>query len=131
SPTLGGLNSDGSTIINTKAKSGAYPYPTNDQTNHYGGGFGWGTGKHKTYYSNKYVDASFVKIKNITLGYTLPECILKTLHVSNLRVYANVLNPFTITNYKGFDPEWASASISDGTGGPSTVTYQFGVNIKF
>jgi len=131
SPTLGGLNSDGSTIINTKAKSGAYPYPTNDQTNHYGGGFGWGTGKHKTYYSNKYVNASFVKIKNITLGYTLPECILKTLHVSNLRVYANVLNPFTITNYKGFDPEWASASISDGTGGPSTVTYQFGVNIKF
>lgn len=48
-----------------------------------------------------------------------------------MRIYANILNPFTFTDYKGFDPEWADAKISDGTGGPSSVTYQLGLNVKF
>lgn len=130
-PTLGGLNADGSTIINTNGQNGSYPYPDNDQKNNYGGGFGWGNGKQTTYYTNQYVDASYVKIKNITVGYTFPANWLKPLHISHLRVYANVLNPFTFTDYKGFDPEWADASISNGKGGPSSVTWQFGVNLKF
>ena len=130
-PTLGGLNADGTTIINTNRQMGSYPYPDNDKANNYGGGFGWGNGKQKTYYTNQYVDASYVKIKNITLGYTFPTKWLKPLRISYLRLYANVLNPFTFTDYKGFDPEWASASISDGTGGPSSVTWQFGINLKF
>ena len=37
--------------------------------------------------------------------------------------------PFCFTNYKGFDPEWASQNLQNG--GPSSVTYQFGVNLKF
>ena len=56
---------------------------------------------------------------------------MSRIGVKSLRVYANVLNPFVFTDYKGFDPEWADAGISDGTGGPASVTYQFGVNVKF
>jgi TonB-linked SusC/RagA family outer membrane protein len=76
-----------------------------------------------------YRDASFVKVKNITLGYTFPAATLDQLGLRSLRVYANVLNPFVFTDYDGFDPEWAGASLSDG--GISSITYQFGVNLKF
>lgn len=76
-----------------------------------------------------YKDASFVKVKNITLGYTIPSAVLERAKIQSLRVYANVLNPFVFTDYDGFDPEWAGASFSDG--GMSSVTYQFGVNLKF
>ncbi|HYF70740.1 MAG TPA: TonB-dependent receptor [Ohtaekwangia sp.] len=76
-----------------------------------------------------YKDASFVKVKNITLGYTLPAGLLDRLKVKRLRVYTNILNPFVFTDYEGFDPEWADATFS--RGGMSSVTYQFGVNAKF
>lgn len=76
-----------------------------------------------------YRDASFTKIKNITLGYTFPDAMVSRIGVRSLRVYANVLNPFVFTDYDGFDPEWADASL--GRGGISSVTYQFGVNLKF
>ena len=71
------------------------------------------------------------KIKNITVGYTFSKKLIKKIGLENLRIYANILNPFTFTDYKGFDPEWADAKISDGTGGPSSVTYQLGLNVKF
>ena len=57
--------------------------------------------------------------------------LLSKIGVDYLRLYINVLNPFTFTSYKGFDPEWADAELSDGTGGPSTRTYQIGINLKF
>lgn len=126
------LNADGRGyhILET-AHMGSYPYPTNTANNNYGGGIGWGTDKQTTYVGNSYVDNSFVKVKNITLGYTFPTSWLSKIHVSSLRLYVNVLNPFTFTDYKGFDPEWADASLNDGTGGPSSRTYQVGVNLKF
>jgi hypothetical protein len=77
-----------------------------------------------------WVDASYLKVRNITLGYTLPKSVLKSLKMTNIRVYCNVLNPFVFTNYEGFDPEWAGASMGKDNG-PSTVTYQFGANVKF
>lgn len=123
-------NGDGYTLLET-AHMGSYPYPTNTANNNYGGGIGWGTDKQTTYVGNSYVDNSFVKIKNITLGYTFPSSWMSKIHVSQLRLYVNVLNPFTFTDYKGFDPEWADAKLSDGTGGPSSRTYQVGVNLKF
>lgn len=113
------------------AQMGSYPYPTNTANNNYGGGIGWGTDKQTTYVGNSYVDNSFVKIKNITLGYSFPQSLISKIHISQLRVYVNVLNPFTFTSYKGFDPEWADAKLDDGTGGPSSRTYQVGVNLKF
>ncbi|MCE7040462.1 TonB-dependent receptor [Dyadobacter sp. CY312] len=77
-----------------------------------------------------YTNASFVKLRNITLGYTLPTKTLERIKVKSLRVYGNVLNPFTFTKYKGWDPEYATTALDNGNG-PSNITYQFGVNVKF
>jgi TonB-dependent starch-binding outer membrane protein SusC len=87
-----------------------------------------------------YRDASFTKVKNITLGYTVPASVLGKLKVTKLRVYATVLNPIVITDYDGFDPEWATAgfaptNVGNNTfttgGGLSSSTYLMGVNLKF
>ncbi|OZI09217.1 hypothetical protein BWI93_05115 [Siphonobacter sp. BAB-5385] len=91
-----------------------------------------------------YKDVSFVKVQNIVLGYTLPTTLVDKIGVKSLRVYANVLNPFVWTKYNGFDPEYASgidptttSNVSNTTTGninntgPSTITYQFGLNLKF
>ncbi len=77
-----------------------------------------------------YKDASFVKVKNITLGYTFNRKMLEKVKVNHLRVYANVLNPFVFTKYDGYDPEYATVAINSGNG-PSTITYQLGVNLGF
>lgn len=51
-------------------------------------------------------DGSFLRISNVTLGYSLPESIVNRLRVvSNLRVYTTVNNLLTITGYSGYDPE--------------------------
>jgi len=87
-----------------------------------------------------YRDASFTKIKNITLGYNIPSSALSKLKINSLRVYASVLNPFIFTEYDGFDPEWATSSFTStnvGTntfapsGGISSTTYLMGINLKF
>lgn len=87
----------------------------------------WGTASAN---NGRYTKADFVKVRNITLGYTFGKKILKNARLSNLRVYANVLNPFTFTDYKGWDPEYATTTLTNGNG-PSSVIYQFGVNVKF
>lgn len=119
------------TVVADHSIAGSYPYPFNDAQYNHGGGNGWYTGKNTEFKANNYVDASYWKIKNITVGYTFSKSLIKKIGIESLRIYANVLNPFTFTDYKGFDPEWADADISDGTGGPSSVTYQFGLNVKF
>jgi len=53
-------------------------------------------------------DGSFLRCKNITLGYRLPENLLSKISVRSVRVYANVSNAFIITKYKGMDPEIGS-----------------------
>jgi TonB-dependent starch-binding outer membrane protein SusC len=84
------------------------------------------------YYGNNgnYQDASFVKVKNITLGYTFNENLIKKIGLSRLRLYVNVLNPFTFTKYVGWDPEYAGITLQNGNG-PSSITYQIGINAKF
>jgi TonB-dependent starch-binding outer membrane protein SusC len=77
-----------------------------------------------------WVDASYIKVRNVVFGYTLPKSVVKCLNVTSFRMYCNVLNPFVSTKYEGFDPEWAGASMGKDNG-PATVTYQFGVNVKF
>ncbi|SNR30847.1 SusC/RagA family TonB-linked outer membrane protein [Lutibacter flavus] len=86
-----------------------------------------------TYWRNSrvgyYRDASFIKVKNISLGYTFDADALEKLKVKGLRVYMNVLNPLVITDYDGYDPEWATASL--GVGRVSSATYQLGLSLKF
>lgn len=126
------LNADGSVGVQEHTHYGEYPYPYNGSTRGYGGGAGyWGLDNQNTYTSNWYVKNDFVRIKNITLGYTFPSKWMKAANISSLRVYLNVINPFTFTDYKGFDPEWADVSIANGAGGVSSRTWQFGINLKF
>lgn len=90
--------------------------------------------------SDRYVeDGSYLRMKNITLGYTLPKKYARYLHIESLRVYANIQNLFTITGYDGYDPE-VGASTSDSQGYsfgvdngryPSPTVYSFGINLAF
>ncbi|MDE6458266.1 MAG: TonB-dependent receptor [Muribaculum sp.] len=90
--------------------------------------------------SDRYIeDGSYLRIKNITLGYTFKKSLLKRLHLENLRVYCNIQNLYTFTKYKGYDPE-IGASTQDSSGlvygldfgrYPSPTTYSFGLNISF
>ncbi len=120
-----GVNSDG-TYINpvyqTTAHHGSAPFPNNGGSN---------SGTNNAYYLSaaSVVDASYWKVKNITLGYTVPKDITRKFGCERLRVYCTVTNPFVWSDYEGFDPEWASASLKND--GPSTVTWQFGANLKF
>ena len=50
-------------------------------------------------------DASYLRLKNLTLGYTLPTTWLTPLHVKSLRLYVSAQNLLTWTRYTGFDPE--------------------------
>ena len=59
-----------------------------------------------TVYNSRYVeDGSFLKLRNISLGYTFPKSVLRKMHLSNLRIYLSAENIATITNYQGMDPE--------------------------
>lgn len=71
------------------------------------------------------VDASFIRLKNVNLSYTLPASWLSKLKAQNLRVYAQAQNLFTITNYKGFDPE------SQGVVTPPLRTIVAGLQLSF
>jgi hypothetical protein len=56
--------------------------------------------------STRFVEnGDFLRLQNITLGYTLPKALLGISTLSRVRVYAQVQNAFTVTNYKGVDPE--------------------------
>ena len=77
-----------------------------------------------------YREVSFVKIKNISLGYSLNKALLEKAGISRLRIYVNVLDPFVFSDYVGWDPEYTTTSAVNGNG-PSSITYQFGVNVEF
>lgn len=75
------------------------------------------------------VDASFVKVRNIQLGYTLPTYITQKFGSSGLRVYVSLDNPLTFSGYrKGWDPENTS---NNGQYYPTMSTYTLGLTLKF
>lgn len=76
-------------------------------------------------------DGSFVRLKNIQIGYTLPRHILRTLTFSNLRVFASVENALTFTKYKGFDPEVGESGGIDKGNYPQPRIVTFGLNVAF
>jgi TonB-linked SusC/RagA family outer membrane protein len=59
----------------------------------------------KVYSSRVIEDGSYIRLKTIQLGYTLPAATLKRLHINSLRLYVAAQNLVTWTNYTGFDPE--------------------------
>lgn len=120
------LNANGDVVTLETSHHGKYPYPNN--TDKVGGGW-FGNKSSAVQEGWQYHDTSFVKVKNITLGYTFPKTWMSKVGVKSLRLYVNVINPFCWTDYEGFDPEWASAALVNG--GPASVTYQIGANLKF
>lgn len=85
--------------------------------------------------SDRYIeDGSYLRIKNVTLGYTIPKLLMKKAHISSARFYISAQNLYTFTKYKGFDPE-INSSGSTGINGidnsvyPVTRTFTIGVNL--
>ncbi len=86
-------------------------------------------------------DGSYLRLKNVQLGYTFSEKLLSPLHVSSVRIYASVQNLLTFTKYTGLDPEQGtnSNSIGDGVRAtgidfgtyPSARTFTVGINAGF
>jgi TonB-linked SusC/RagA family outer membrane protein len=83
----------------------------------------------------------FVRVQNITLGYTVPARFTNALHLNRLRIYGQVQNLYTFTNYKGVDPE-VNLNYTSGTTGnlvsgldfasnPQQRVFTGGVNVSF
>ena len=78
-----------------------------------------------TYYFVK--DVSFVRISNLSLGYTLPKNFISKLKMENAKVYININNPFVFTPFDGQDPQVGTNKKSY----PAVTSYQLGVNLDF
>ncbi|GAB3954076.1 TonB-dependent receptor [Spirosoma harenae] len=82
-------------------------------------------------------DGSYLRFKNISLGYTIPKTLLTRLSMTSARVYVTAQNWFTITKYTGYDPEvnrYGSSSLSQGLdygAYPAAKTLLVGLNLKF
>jgi TonB-linked SusC/RagA family outer membrane protein len=80
-----------------------------------------------TYYIE---DGSYVRLKNLTFGYSLPQSVVKLVAAKQLRVYFTAQNLVTLTKYTGFDPEVSTTGIDIGVY-PQSRVLMGGVNIGF
>ena len=82
-------------------------------------------------------NASFLRLNTLTLGYTLPESLVKKVNISSLRFYATCYNVFCITNYSGSDPESDCIRKNnltpnvDYSGYPRRRSFVIGLNLNF
>ncbi len=83
--------------------------------------------------SDKWVrNAAYCRLKNMVLGYTLPQSLTKKLNIGSLRLYVSGQNLFTISNfYKGYDPEVSYGGNQGGEFYPIMQTFTVGVDLKF
>jgi len=94
--------------------------------------------------SSRYLsDGSYIRFRNINLGYTLPKSLSTRLNMTSVRVYMGVQNLYTLTKYKGWDPEvnYLGAGRStqnnniiqgyDFYTAPQARTYTLGINLSF
>ncbi|MGL5111591.1 MAG: SusC/RagA family TonB-linked outer membrane protein [Flavobacterium sp.] len=88
--------------------------------------------------SSRYVeDGSYIRIQNVTFGYSFPQSLIEKVKISRLRLYATAQNLFTFTNYSGYDPEIGSfnqnvllSGIDNGRY-PISRTFTVGLNVEF
>jgi hypothetical protein len=88
--------------------------------------------------SDRYIeDGSYIRLKNVTIGYTLPKKWVEKLRVDNIRASVNLQNLYTLTKYTGYDPEIGVSTASVNVMGldngryPSPTVYSFGLNVTF
>nr|WP_315197624.1 TonB-dependent receptor [uncultured Flavobacterium sp.] len=89
-------------------------------------------------YSDRFVeDGSFIRIKNISVGYNLPSSFVSKIGVAGIKVYTNMQNILTFTKYSGYDPEVGTINQNSLISGIDNGRYPtprfttFGVNVKF
>jgi hypothetical protein len=85
-------------------------------------------------------DGSYVRLKNVTLGYSLGSKLLEKMHLTKFRLYVTGQNLLTFTDYDGWDPEVSTDFLANGSNvfqgvefysAPQAKTLTFGVNIGF
>jgi TonB-linked SusC/RagA family outer membrane protein len=82
-------------------------------------------------------DGSYIRLKNITLAYSIPSSLYKKTGLTKLRVYVSGTNLITLTKYTGYDPEVSAYNGNDAQIGvdlsnyPTAKTYTFGIDVKF
>jgi hypothetical protein len=80
-------------------------------------------------------DGSFIRCSDVTIGYTLPKNIIKSIFINKVRVYASASNLFILTKYSGYDPEVDVQSgltpSMDYNRYPRARQFSFGVNVTF
>ena len=89
--------------------------------------------------SSRYLQkADFIRLRNMTLGYSLPKTVLEKMGMSKVRVYLSGLNLLTITDYRGYDPESSDDDANTNTNvgntfysAPPAKVYTLGVNLTF
>ena len=86
--------------------------------------------------SDKFIqDGSFTRLRNVTLGYTLPSAITKKIAINQLRIYIKGSNIYTVARFTGYTPEIGSSDVlSNGIDYgtyPVTSVYSFGINLTF
>lgn len=92
-----------------------------------------------TQHSSRYLqNADFIRLRNLTLGYSLPDSILKKINIDRVRIYFTGLNLLTITGFDGYDPESTDDSVAALStlqvgesfySAPPAKTYTLGINI--
>ncbi|MDU1889895.1 MAG: TonB-dependent receptor [Dysgonomonas sp.] len=103
---------------NSKEISGKYPMVRLDM------------GSHSNYWNSDFwkQNVTYMKLRNLELGYTIPRNYLEKLNISSLRLYVSGTNLFALTNVRGVDPEQQD---ENGLGYPTMRMFNFGVNLKF
>lgn len=80
-------------------------------------------------------DGTYFRLRNVTLGYTVPTETTSTIGLSKLRLYVSAMNPLTITNYTGYDPEVGGNGLNtrgvDQGNYPVTRRFVLGLQVKF
>lgn len=83
-------------------------------------------------YSTRFLeDGSYLRIKDVTLSYTFPEKLMKSIHMNTIKIYVSALNPFTFHHVNAFDPELGPLGYS--YGGAHTMVKSFigGIEVSF
>jgi outer membrane receptor protein involved in Fe transport len=88
----------------------------------------WASGRYANFNNSDWwvKDVSFVRLSNVSLGYTLPKKASRSFLSEHAKVYINVTNPYVWSKYRGQDPE-----ITDQGLYPAVTSYQFGINLSF
>ena len=81
--------------------------------------------------SRVYEDASYIRLKTISLGYTMPKSIVSKLSLASIRLYVQAYNLYTWTKWSGFDAEWVNLGSGNNGVVPQPRTITGGIKLGF